>query len=157
MKSKLIKSIGAVALAAGLTFAYAETPSQGTQPGHRAMNRQAWMQQRFDRLSAYLNLTDAQKTQAQAALKAAHESTANLAPRMKENREAMATAIKANNTSEIDRLAAERGTLMGKMMAAHDEAFAKIYQTLTPEQKVKADQMRQERGQHRRQAADEHR
>jgi Spy/CpxP family protein refolding chaperone len=46
---------------------------------------------------------------------------------------------------------------MGKMMAAHDEAFAKIYQTLTPEQKVKADQMRQERGQHRRQAADEHR
>jgi Spy/CpxP family protein refolding chaperone len=35
-------------------------------------------------------------------------------------------------------------------MAVHSEAFSKIYQTLTPEQRVKADQMQQHfgRGRH---------
>ena len=144
MKSKWIKSIGAAVLVAGIAFAYAETPSQGTQPGHRAGNRQAWIEHRFDRLSAYLNLTDAQKTQAQAVLKEAHESGAKFAPQMKQNREAMAAAIKAGNTSEIERLAAAQGNLMGKTMATRDEAFAKIYQTLTPDQRAKADHMREQ-------------
>jgi Spy/CpxP family protein refolding chaperone len=140
MTTKWIKPIGAAVLAAGMTFAYAEAPAQ---PGNRPANRQQWIERRFDRISAYLNLTDAQKTQAQAVLKEAHESAAKLAPQMKANREALAAAIKANNKTEIDRLAARRGVLMGKMMAVRDEGFAKIYQTLTPEQRVKADQMRE--------------
>ena len=140
MTTKWIKPIGAAVLAAGMAFAYAEAPAQ---PGNHSANRQQWMQRRFDRISVYLNLTDAQKTQAQAVLKEAHESAAKLAPQMKANREALAAAIKANNKTEIDRLAAQRGVLMGKMMAARDEGFAKIYQTLTPEQRVKADQMRE--------------
>jgi len=144
MQSKWIKSIGAVVMAAGIAFAYADTPSQGNQPSHRAGNRQQWMQHRFDRFSAALNLTDAQKQQAQAAFKEAHQATAKFAPQLKANREAMAAAIKADNKTEIDRLAAERGRLMGKTMATRDEAFAKIYQTLTPEQRTKADQMREQ-------------
>ena len=54
--------------------------------------------------------------------------------------------MKAGKTADIERLSAEQGQLMGKMMAIHSEAFAKIYQTLTPEQRVKADQMQQHFG-----------
>ena len=141
MKSKWLKFTGAAILAAGMAFVYAETPSQ---PQHRAANRQEWAQRRFDRMSAYLNLTDAQKTQAQGILKEAHESAKQFAPQLKQNRQALAEAVKAGKRADIERLSSERGQLMGKMTAIHSEAFAKIYQTLTPEQRVKADQMQQQ-------------
>ena len=138
MNSKVIKSIGAGVLAAGLAFAYAET----APPQHRAANRQEWSARRFDRMSTQLNLTDAQKTQAKAILKEAHESAMKFAPQMKQNRQALAEATKAGNNADIERLANEQGSLMGKMIAVRTEAFAKIYHTLTPEQRAKADQFR---------------
>ena len=149
MNSKWIKTIGASILAAGLTFAYAETAAPKAE--HRPANRQEWMQRRFDRMSAYLNLTEAQKTQAEAILKASHESAKQFAPQLKQTREALQQAVKANNTAEIERLSAEQGRLTGKMVALHSEAFAKIYQNLTPEQRTKADQMKDHfRGMHQR-------
>ena len=143
MKSKWFKPIGAVVLAAGMAFAYAQTQSNGP---HRPAKRQAWMQHRFDRMSAQLNLTDAQKTQARAILKDAHTNAMQFGAQLKQNRQALETAVKADNTADIERLSAEQGSLMGKMVAIRTEAFAKIYQTLTPDQKVKADQMAQHFG-----------
>ena len=64
------------------------------------------------------------------------------APQMKQNRQALAEATKAGNNADIERLANEQGSLMGKMIAVRTEAFAKIYHTLTPEQRAKADQFR---------------
>jgi Spy/CpxP family protein refolding chaperone len=138
MQSKWIKPIGAAVLAAGFTFAYADTQANVPQP-----NRQEWRQRRFDRLAAHLNLTDAQKTQAKAIFNDAHQSAAQFAPELKQNRQALGAAIKANDTAEIDRLSAEQGRLIGRMTAIRTEAFAKIYQTLTPEQRAKADQLPQ--------------
>jgi Spy/CpxP family protein refolding chaperone len=147
MKSNLLKFTGAAVLAAGMAFVYAETPAE---PQHHAANRQEWAQRRFDRMASTLNLTDAQKTQAQAIMKEARESTKQFAPQLKQNRQALAEAVKTGKTADIERLSAEQGQLMGKMMAVHSEAFSKIYQTLTPEQRVKADQMQQHfgRGRH---------
>jgi Spy/CpxP family protein refolding chaperone len=141
MKSKWLKFTGAAILAAGMAFVYAETPSQ---PQHRGANRQEWAQRRFDRMATQLNLTDAQKTQAQGFLQQARESAKQFAPQLKQNRQALAEAVKAGKTADIERLSGEQGQLMGKMMAIHSEAFAQIYQTLTPEQRAKADQMRQQ-------------
>lgn len=141
MKSKWFKFTGAAILAAGIALVYAETPSQ---PQHHATNRQEWAQRRFDRMSSHLNLTDAQKTQAQGFLQQARESAKQFAPQLKQNRQALAEAVKAGTTSEIERLSNVQGQLMGKMIAVHSEAFAKIYQTLTPEQRAKADQMHQQ-------------
>ena len=135
MNSQWMKPIGATVLAAGLTFAYAQTSP--------APNRQAWMQKRFDRMSTYLNLTDAQKTQAQAIFKESHEAAQQYRAQLKQNREALAQAVKANNPADIERLSAVQGQLMGKMVAIHSEAFAKLYQTLTPEQRAKADTMKE--------------
>jgi Spy/CpxP family protein refolding chaperone len=140
MKSTWIMPIGAAVVAAGLAFAYAETPSNSAPRDHAA-TRQQWMQRRFDRMSAYLNLTDTQKTQAQAVMKAAHENAMQFQAQLKQNRQALAAAVKTDNSGEIDRLSAVQGQLMGKTMAIRTEAFAKIYQTLTPEQRAKADQL----------------
>jgi Spy/CpxP family protein refolding chaperone len=147
MTSKWIKPVGAAVLAAGMTFVYAETPSPTAPPAnapqHRMMNRQQREQRRFDRISAYLNLTDAQKTQAKSILNEARENAKQLHAQMKQNREALGNAIKADNKTEIDKLSAEEGSLIGKTMAIRTEAYAKIYQTLTPDQKAKADQLPQ--------------
>ena len=140
MQSKWLRFAGAGILAAGLTFAYAEAPTESPAQ-HKSLTREQRAQQRFDRMASYLNLTDAQRTQAQGFWREAHESAKALAPQLKQNRQAMSAAVKANNTADIERLAAQRGTLMGKMTAIRTEAFAKVYQTLTPDQRVKADQM----------------
>ena len=137
MKSKWFKPVGAAVLVAGMAFAYAQTESKGP---HRSANRQEWMQHRFDRMSAALNLTDAQKTQAKAVRDAEHQSAMQIMPQLKQNRQSLAEAVKAGNTAEIERLSAAQGSLMGKLTAIRTEAFAKIYQTLTPEQRAKADQ-----------------
>lgn len=142
MNSKWFKIAGASILAAGLTFVYAEAPAQ-PKAQHKSATRQEWAQRRFDRMSASLNLTDAQKAQAQTFMQQARESAKQLAPQLKQNRQALAEAVKADKTADIERLSAEKGQLMGKMTAIHSEAFAKLYQTLTPEQRAKADQMRQ--------------
>src|SRR3954451_20956365 len=101
MKSKWFKYTGAAILAAGMTFVYAETPAQ---PQHHAGSRQEWAQHRFDRMSTYLNLTDTQKAEAQAIMKEAGESAKQFAPQLKQNRQALAEAVKAGKTSEIERL-----------------------------------------------------
>jgi Spy/CpxP family protein refolding chaperone len=144
MKSKWFKLAGASLLAAGMTFVYAEapTPSQ-PQAQSRSAKRQEWAQRRFDRMATYLNLTDAQKTQAKSFFQEARTSAKALAPELKQNREALKAAVKADNKADIERLSAEQGRLMGKMMAIHSEAFAKVYQTLTPDQRAKADQMKE--------------
>jgi hypothetical protein len=142
MKSKWFQFAAAGVLAAGMTFVYAETPAQH-QSQQKSATRQQWAQRRFDRMATYLNLTDAQKAQAHTFMQQARDSAKALAPQLKANRQAMAAAVKADNTADIERLSAEKGRLMGKMTAAHTEAFAKLYQTLTPDQRAKADQMRE--------------
>src|SRR4051794_28686450 len=141
MKSKCFKFTGAAILAAGMAFA--QSPAE---PQHHAANRQEWAQHRLDRMASNLNLTDAQKTQAQGIMQQASETAKQFAPQLKQNRQALAAAVKAGNTADIERLSNQQGQLMGKMTAIHSEAFAKIYQTLTPEQRAKADQMQQQHG-----------
>jgi Spy/CpxP family protein refolding chaperone len=61
----------------------------------------------------------------------------------------LSAALKANDTAAIERLSAKQGQLRGQLTAARTEAMAKFYQTLTPEQKTKADQLHQHMPQRR--------
>ena len=63
---------------------------------------------------------------------------------MRQNREALHAAVKANNTSEIERLSSQQGELHGKALAIRSEAMAKFYAILTPEQRTKWDQIHQQ-------------
>lgn len=120
------------ALAAGLAFAQA--PSTAVRP--RAVVRK--------RIVQALNLTDAQKQQAQAIVQQTRQTVQPLKQQAKQNRQALMAAIKAGKGDvEIHQLALTQGNLAGQLVAARAEALAKLYATLTPEQRAKADLMGQ--------------
>ena len=96
-----------------------------------------------------LNLTDAQKTQAKEIFQQARQSAAPLRAQLKQDRDALRAAVKADNTAQIGRLSAAEGQVIGKLMTVRTEAMAKFYQQLTPDQKAKAEQLHQQRMEHR--------
>jgi Spy/CpxP family protein refolding chaperone len=91
-----------------------------------------------------LNLTPEQQQQVKTIFGDARQKAQPIRQEMQQNREALHAAVKANNTAEIERLSAQQGNLKGKTLAIRSEAMAKFYATLTPEQRVKADQMHQQ-------------
>lgn len=139
MKQKFLQLAALGALATGMIFAQtAANPTQAPAGKARVMRR-AMVR---GRMLKALNLTDAQKTQAKAIFQQAKQSTQPVRQQLKQNRQALAEAVKANNTPLIQQLAVTQGQLEGQMVAARSEAMAKFYQTLTPEQRAQAAQMR---------------
>ncbi len=143
MKQHVLKFATVAALAAGMAMAQAPAaPADPAQPragrawgAHSGAFRQ--------RMAQALNLSDAQKEQAKAIFQQAKQNAQPLAQQLKQNREALAAAVKANDVAQIHSLAAQQGNLRGQMLGIRSEAMAKLYTTLTPEQKAKADQMQQ--------------
>ena len=147
MRNAFTKCAAIVTLAAGIGFA--QNPSGDSQPG--TMMRQGGGagcmrgQLNMDHVSAALNLTETQKTQAEAIFEKAKVAAQPIREELRTNREKLSAASKANaSDAEIQRLATEQGRLMGKLIAIHTEARAKFYQLLTPEQRTKADQMHEQ-------------
>jgi|1185.fasta_scaffold205783_2 protein CpxP len=123
MKHTIATFTAIATLAAGMAFAQA--------PAHR-----------HARMFQQLNLTDTQKQQAKTVFEQAKQAAQPLAQQLKMNREALAAAVKANDVARIDSLSREQGNLRGQLLAVRSEAMAKVYATLTPEQKAKADELR---------------
>ncbi len=132
MKRKWIRIIAVPLMAAGMLLAQS-TPQTG--------NKGNFAQRRLDMLATVLNLTDAQKTQAQQIFTQSQQSAKPLYDQLKQNHTAMTDAVKANNTTQIQQLAAQQGTLMGQLAAIHATGMAQFYKLLTPEQQSKADQL----------------
>ena len=101
-------------------------------------------------MATYLNLTDAQKTQAQSIFQEARQSAKPIAMQLRDDRKALQTAAKAGSTDQIQQLAAAEGAGIGKLAAIRASAFAKMYKTLTPDQQQKLDALQQARGSGRR-------
>ena len=116
---------------------FAQAPSTTAQPGggKAAVRR---------RIAQALNLSDAQKQQAQAIIQQTRQTVQPLRQQAKQNRQALMAAIQAGKGDvEIHQLALTQGNLAGQLVAARMEALAKFYNTLTPEQRAKAVLMRQ--------------
>jgi periplasmic protein CpxP/Spy len=136
----LVKFATVAAMAAGLTFAQTAAPAQPQSGKMHAGMRGAFHQ----RMMAQLNLTDAQKAQAKTIFQQAKQTAKPIREQLKQNREALSAAVKANDTAQIHSLSVQRGKLEGQMLAVRSEAQAKFYSNLTPDQRAKADQMRQQ-------------
>jgi Spy/CpxP family protein refolding chaperone len=143
MKKQILTFIASGAMAAGLAFAQGApaAPAPGTQSAPAQGAHRNYMKQRRARFEQQLNLTDYQKAQAKTIFSQARDTAKPVREQLKANRQALRAAVKADNSSEIQKLASTEGNLMGKMVAIHTEAAAKFYQVLTPEQRAKAEQL----------------
>jgi Spy/CpxP family protein refolding chaperone len=87
-----------------------------------------------------LNLTDAQKQQARTILQQMRQSAQPLHQQVQEQRQAMAAAVKANDTMKIQQLSSSLGALNGQVLALRSNAMAQFYALLLPDQQAKLDQ-----------------
>jgi Spy/CpxP family protein refolding chaperone len=114
--------------------------AQPPAAGHRAERR--GKARAF--IASYLGLTESQKTRAKEIFEAARVQAQPVAAQLKQGHQALREAVKAGKSdAEIDALARQQGALMGQLSATRAKAFAKLYTLLTPEQKDKADQLRE--------------
>ncbi|MGH9720090.1 MAG: Spy/CpxP family protein refolding chaperone [Bryobacteraceae bacterium] len=134
MNKKNLIRVGAVVLIATGLFAAQQGVRRHAMGGHMG---------HFKEFAArYLDLTDAQKTQAQAIFDAAKQPAQAVAEQLKQGHDAMRAAMKAGKSdAELQQLAERQGALVGQLAAVHSKAFARFYATLTPQQKEKADTM----------------
>lgn len=126
MKQMLLKIAGVSALAAGLALGQG-APARNPRARHAPQGGMA----------AFLNLTDAQKQQSQSIFSAARESAASVSTQLKQDRQALAAAVKSGNSAEIDRLSNSMGPLLAQSTAIRAKAFAQFYGILTQDQKDK--------------------
>ena len=138
MNQYLTRMAMVTALAAG--FAFAQAPAPQTAPAQTSVKPRALVRRR---LIKALDLTAAQKQQAKTIFQQAKQNAQPIRQQLQQNREAFAAAVKANDTAQIQALASQQGNLQGQVAAIRGESMAKFYSNLTPEQRAKADQVRQ--------------
>lgn len=138
MKKHLFQFAAVTALSAGTVLA--QVPTSGTQP---APEKAPFTHPMFghQKMMEALNLTPVQKQQAETIFGDARQKAQPIRQEMRQNREALTAAVKANNAAQIERLSVQQGNLMGKTLAIKTQARAKFYAILSPEQRMKADQM----------------
>ena len=136
MKNTWLRFAAAAAVAGGMLLAAQEVSSQPAQPAV-----QQHRQRPGARIARYLNLTPAQEARAKAEFQSARQSAQPIRQQLKQVRLAMFQAVRANDTAGIERLSAQQAGLNGRILGMREEAFARIYSTLTPDQRAKADQI----------------
>ena len=89
------------------------------------------------RLTALLDLTTAQATQATSILTAAQTSISALQTTLHTDQTSLQAAITSNTTAAIDQMAAAIGTIEGQILDARSQAEAAFYASLTTAQQTK--------------------
>jgi hypothetical protein len=128
-----------VACTSVLTFGAFSMFAAATHPQNRAA-----AQNRFwSDVETVLAMTPAQKNQAQMTFDQARQEAQPVRKELKDTTQALKTAVKSNNTSEIQKLSATEGQEIGKLVAIRSSAAAKVYQSLSPDQQTKAEALHQ--------------
>jgi len=137
MKSKYLAiALALVLVAGGVTavWATASARAHGMMFGHMG-----WIARKLD-------LTDAQKTQLQAAIQAERPNFEPLVKQLAANHQQMLVATRGGNFDEaqVRTLANQQAQTLADLMVIRERVIAKVYSTvLTADQKTKADALRQ--------------
>ncbi|MEO8434323.1 MAG: Spy/CpxP family protein refolding chaperone [Pyrinomonadaceae bacterium] len=142
MKNRILVLAGvAVLVIAATVFAVAQGPGfpHGGGGGGGDM---------VEHMSRALNLTDAQKTQVKAIMDAERAATEPGRSRMEDvHKQLQATTLNGQfDEAQVRGLAAQASQIMTDQMVEHVRAFTKIFALLTPEQRVKAQEMHKAMG-----------
>jgi Spy/CpxP family protein refolding chaperone len=139
MKNTWLRFLAVPAIAGGMLLAAG--PEVSTPPNAAAQQGAQRRQQRGDRIARFLNLTETQKAQFTAEMQATRASARPIRRDLRQVRQQMFQAVRANDTGAIHQLSAKEGALEGRLLAVRHDAFARLYSQLTPEQRAKADQL----------------
>jgi Spy/CpxP family protein refolding chaperone len=145
MQYSFIKYAGLATITAGIAFAQAA--ADNSQPGTPTTQEEKRpnLTSHLEHMAQALNLTDSQRERARIIFQNARQSAQPIQQELRENREKLTAAAKAGKSEdEIQKLADEQGRLLGQLVAIRTQSSAKFYQLLTPEQRMKADQMHEQ-------------
>jgi len=139
--TKRLSAFAAVAAFSGALI-YAQGPGFGRGHGGTQVDPQQMASVRVDRMATLLSLTDSQKQQATSIFDASYKATEGQRTLLTQAQQALMAAAKAGQpASDIDKLAANVGSLIAGIRATGVKAFAAFWQILTPEQRTKLDQL----------------
>jgi protein CpxP len=98
-----------------------------------------------------LNLTDAQKQQVKAIFESTESSAEGIHTKLEDVHKQIdaATANGQFDEAQVRTLANQQAQLEADMLVEHLRAKSKVYSILTPEQRVKAEEMHKHMGPHR--------
>src|SRR5258707_7386615 len=136
MRTTLLKVTAFLALAS--VFAMAQ---QGNPPDPAKM-----AQRHIDFLTKQLSLTAQQQQQATTIFSGVANNAKTTHEQMRTAHDSLKAAIQKNDTAGIEQAANTLGALTTQMTVAHAKAQAAFYQTLTPEQQTKMNDMESHHG-----------
>lgn len=136
MRTTLLKVTVVLALAS--VFAMAQ---QGNQPDSAKM-----AQHHLDFLTKQLSLTPQQQQQASTIFSEAANNAKATHDQMGTAHDSLKAAIQKNDSAGIEQAANTIGNLTTQMITAHAKAQAAFYQTLTPEQQTKMNELESHHG-----------
>jgi Spy/CpxP family protein refolding chaperone len=102
-------------------------------------------QHRVNYLTTVLSLTPAQQQQATTFFTEAATTASSVFPQIKTARQSLATAIKSNDTGQINQLSSTIGGYVTQLVTAQATAKAQFYQILTADQQSKLTQLESQR------------
>jgi len=117
------------------------SPNQSGTSSAQAQSRQRRSDFMVQHLTNQLNLTSDQQTRVRKIFVDSRKNSEAIMPKIREEHEALTSAVKSGNDHEIDRILQQNSQVNADFEANHVKAMAKVYQLLTPEQKTRFDQM----------------
>jgi Spy/CpxP family protein refolding chaperone len=113
---------------------------RGGGVGRQLANPQVDEQSTLLIITAILELTDAQQQQLHAVFDDASKTAVPIAARLRTTRDALFAAAKTpNSDDQIQKLAAQEGSLTTQMATLQAQTFAKMFAMLTNDQKTQVD------------------
>ena len=131
MRTPLLKVIAFLALTSIFVVAQHRNPPD---PAEMAKHH-------IDFLTKQLSLTPQQQQQATSIFSQVGNNAQATHDQMKTAHESLKAAIQKNDSAGIEQAASTIGNLTAQMISAHSKAQAAFYQTLTPEQQTKMNEL----------------
>jgi len=131
--SQLVAGAGIAALSAAGLFAVAPHAQKTTTTPPEFVSQ----------IEIVLGMTSTQKDVTQTAFEQARQAAQPIRQELMNTRKSLEAAVRSDNTAQIQRLATVEGQEIGQLAAIRSTAAAKVYKTLTPDQKTKATALEQ--------------